>query len=471
MSLPEIPEFEEMLSSFSLTSNLPTGDSCSIRVPLHFTTDQSGSIVRDSELWLSFAHGTRLSLDSLVARIRKELRSNKHADSEQLALFVLSFAVLLRPMETNAVRAVNTVLSSICAADVNLYFAFFAELPEYHLYEITPFHLGPIRAAKLKWNCERAQSDFFDRYGSKFRRTWGVEREPKATLVLNISTLRDKLFAAPLAVNHSKLSRDVAWESLVNGYFSHLNELLFADFLYELVASQDVLLTMGAPLFDLRTLTPFFESMRIAIFLNIGSERGGFVAPSSNGPLVVDLVNAHKRNPQIVQELKDKYSFTKFDSSPLHSSVKLFASFVARGRKHQIEGRSSEALIHYVIALELIFGERQGIQRSVSERVAVILFGALGRSFNEHLIWLDRLYDTRSHYVHSGKLVSDELLLEDVRDACEHCFRCLLRMQKASANQSEIVLSQWLETLDFLAKGMIAAKVFDQKELIEAHLL
>ena len=102
------------------------------------------------------------------------------------------------------------------------------------------------------------------------------------------------------------------------------------------------------------------------------------------------MANIHVRVPQLLTELKEQYSFERFDASPLHTSISLFASFVARARRHQLHGLSDEALLHFIIALELIFGVREAIQKSVSERVALITFHEAGRSFDEQRNWINK---------------------------------------------------------------------------------
>lgn len=471
MALPEITNLEEMLASIRLSPDRPVEGTGAVRLPLMPASDHSGRIASESPLWLMYQQGTKLSFASLADRIGKELRAHEHPDDENFVLFVLSFASMLRKGSASAVRAINTVLSTVCVADVNLYFALMAELPEYHQYQITPFRLGRLRTDKLKWNCEKAGSDFFDRYRNILQRSWGVEREPKTTFVLDISEIRKKIFGTPIAVSAIEPWRAQAWESLVNGYFSHHNRALFDGFWEEFISAQDALLTMGGPFVDPRDFASVIQAMQIAVFLNFGSERGGFVAPAGHGPMAVDLANAHERIPTIVNALKDEFGFTHFNESPIHNSIKLFASFVARARRHQIAGRANESLLHYVIALELIFGERQSIQKSVSERVAVISFAASGKSFADHLSWVDKLYDVRSRYVHSGKGAADDALLDRVRQVCEDCFRCLLRLQNQSPDQSENALAKWQGSLDYLAKGMIAGKTFDDAELRSTFLI
>jgi Apea-like HEPN len=174
-----------------------------------------------------------------------------------------------------------------------------------------------------------------------------------------------------------------------------------------------------------------------------------------------------------VKDLKESYAFEQFDDSPLHQSIKVFADFVARGRRHEIAGHLSEALLHYVIALELTFGERQAIQRSVSKRVALITHRQNGRSFTQQQEWIDAIYDLRSRYVHDGKEVTDEPQLQRLRILCEQVFRSLLRLQAAHPDRSsrgKETMTKWLHEVDYFAKGLIAGKQPTESQLHDAFV-
>jgi Apea-like HEPN len=126
-----------------------------------------------------------------------------------------------------------------------------------------------------------------------------------------------------------------------------------------------------------------------------------------------------------------------------------------------------------VIALELIFGERQAIQRSVSERVALITHRQNGRSFTQQQEWIDAIYDLRSRYVHDGKEVTDEPQLQRLRILCEQVFRSLLRLQAAHPDRSsrgKETMTKWLHEVDYLAKGLIAGKQPTESQLNDAFV-
>jgi hypothetical protein len=190
------------------------------------------------------------------------------------------------------------------------------------------------------------------------------------------------------------------------------------------------------------------------------------------GFIHIDLTNIHVRVPQLLDELKKQYHFEQFDASPLHGSIRLFASFVARARRHQLSGHIDEALLHFIIALELIFGVREGIQRSVAERVALITFRQVGRSFEQQRAWINKIYDLRSRYAHDGTKLADEAPVVEMYALCEQVFRCLLRLQAAhpEPQRDKETLARWLSLLDFLSKGLIAGKKIDDGQLQEAFI-
>jgi hypothetical protein len=366
----------------------------------------------------------------------------------------------------------NGILSSVCDTDVNLYFILMAGVPEYHEYDMPPFRLGRLRREKLKYSCEKAGSDFYDRYREMLVEAWAVEREPMKARVFDIPRVRRSIFVNPNFGQTRQLWESRAWEALVDGYFSFQNQALFNLFWSEVVSVQDPLLALGAPFVDLRRLRSIIQYHQVAVFLNLGPDRKGFVAPAVPGWLEIDLTNAHERIPKLRRELKQEYGFDHFDNSALHGTIKLFAMFVARGRRHQIDGNPDEALLHFVIALELIFGERQAIQKSVSERVAVITFRSAGRSFERQRAWIDQIYDLRSRYVHAGQRIADEKPLDDLYILCQQVFRCLLRLQAAHPplERRKETMDRWLALLDYLAKGMMAGKTPDHNQFIEAFV-
>lgn len=138
-----------------------------------------------------------------------------------------------------------------------------------------------------------------------------------------------------------------------------------------------------------------------------------------------------------------------------------------------MNGLLAEALLHFIIALELIFGVRETIQKSVSERFALITFRHVKRSFDEQRNWINNAYDLRSRYVHEGSNLAGSAPVAELYALCQEIFRCLLRLQTAHslpAQRGKETLARWLSLLDFLSKGIIAGKSIDVDQLSEAFI-
>ncbi len=198
----------------------------------------------------------------------------------------------------------------------------------------------------------------------------------------------------------------MAWEAIVEGYFSLYNRVLFDDFLAELVSAQSALIALGAPFIDSRSLALFIHCMRVAVFLNIGRYKRGFVAPTGTGPLLLDIANIHNRVPKVLKDLRQSYGFNALMISAARS-IRLFSDFVAElgGIKLMVE---LAKLCYFVIALELIFGDGHEIQKRVGERVSLITFHQLNLTFDQQRSWIEGIYNLRSRYVHEGADITDE---------------------------------------------------------------
>jgi len=476
MPLPDVQEIRETLSLVELSLRKGSDDDPAVQIAFRPAVDEKGRVAQDSPLWLHYSAKTKLPFGRLVERISKELEAAGHAGNEGFAQFVIALAMLMPSSQENAVVRVNQIVAAICDADVSLYYTLAAEFPEYHRFEMPPFRVGPLRADKLRYNCEKAASDYYSRYENVIGHAWAIERAPRTVRVFDVPLIRKSIFQNPANTSSREAWELRAWESIVEGYFSLQNSVLFDAFWTELTSVQTPLVALGAPFFDPRPLGSFISSHQIAVFLNLGSERAGFVSPAGSGPglMSVDLANAHERIPNAVRELEQSYKFQFFDDSPLHRSIRVFTEFVARALRHEIDGRANEALLHFVIALELVFGEQQAIQRSVAERVALITCRENGKSFDQQREWIEQIYELRSRYVHSGSEIADKLPLDQLRTVCRQVFRCLMRLQAAypqRESRNETVLKGWLRELDYLAKKMIAGKKPDERELDNAFVV
>lgn len=322
MAIREIPILEESLSVVKLASRPPPDNMKGVRLPLKPAADETGKVTQDA-LWLHYSTDPKISFARLLDQIGKELSNLGHSKPEEFAIFVLALARMMPAYQGSGIARLNSVLASVCDADVTLYFVVPPMFPDFFHFEIPPFRLGRLRTDKLRHRSDRAGSDYYTRYRDAFRDAWAIEREPKPVRVLDLLGVRDRIFNLPAFVPAREPWEYQAWDALTNGYFSVQNQVLFNDFWTELTVAQDALLALGASYFDPQTVRSVFRNQQIAVFLNIGIARTGHVAPAGVGAIQIDLANVHVHMPQRLFELKDQYSLEQFDAS-LYTAVSNF---------------------------------------------------------------------------------------------------------------------------------------------------
>jgi len=119
-----------------------------------------------------------------------------------------------------------------------------------------------------------------------------------------------------------------------------------------------------------------------------------------------------------------------------------------------------EAFLHYVIALDLVFGSEQSIAQTVSERVAMIVYRPIGMSFRDAVSAISKAYGVRSKYVHEGRPVKGEMI-DQIKVICREVLHCLLRLQRSN----DMRIDQWLRNLDYFVASVEANRAIADQEL------
>src|SRR5712664_651686 len=195
MPIPDLPDFQEILSRIQLSPVEASDQAACVQIPFLPAVDESGPLSQEASLWLHYPTGTQVTFERLLERINKELSAARHPTTavlqgvrvhDRFALFILALAALTPPHRGNIVSRLNNILDSVSDADVTLYHILAVQFPEQYRFEIPPFTIGPLRAQKLEYNCEKAASDFYARYRDSLANAWAIEREPRNARVLEI---------------------------------------------------------------------------------------------------------------------------------------------------------------------------------------------------------------------------------------------------------------------------------------------
>ncbi len=159
--------------------------------------------------------------------------------------------------------------------------------------------------------------------------------------------------------------------------------------------------------------------------------------------------------------LSNEFGFKVLSAcKPLHTAITSYCRFLQRAQTHRLHGRSDEAFLHFVIALDLLLGLEGRSSDSVCLRAAILVHRQLERSFQAQISQLKRLYDHRSKYVHEGKPVNENDLLE-IEKICTEVLWDLLATS-ASCRFNDI--DAWLKQIDFIASAMKASRELPENE-------
>jgi hypothetical protein len=122
----------------------------------------------------------------------------------------------------------------------------------------------------------------------------------------------------------------------------------------------------------------------------------------------------------------------------------------------------NEGYLHYIIALDLVFGGHELIGRTVSERVGMIVYKPLGLNFDDSVKLMNQAYSARSKYVHEGRAVDPKMIM-NVERVTREVTLCLLRLQRDSSR--ELSVARWLANIDYFVKAVQADRTISPEDL------
>jgi hypothetical protein len=405
---------------------------------------------------------TKTTPAALCSRISKELARSGHPATDEIARAFLGLVCIRRSPSANALEVLNGLLSSINEVEFSDYLI--AAFPAHHDFgdfEIDGFHVGRLQRDKLVYICDRVGCDYFKRYPDEFRNRFAVERRGVKDVALRTHDI--------LKWCRGSNSIESIEYKLIDNYFEQLAEVRLDDFKREFMESQFVPIAAGAVAIDVTDANFWFRASFVCVVTWRAERLGGYFCPLGVG-VNVDFASADKLFKKTLDNLKSSYEFECLGSSEIHKLIKTFCRFVTLAVLRRKSGSNApEAFLHYVIALDLVFGERDASNQSIARRVAVVSASQLNLSIQSVLDRMKELYDIRSRYVHSGKSMPDEAL-DEVIPLVGAVFSCLMRLQRRPHAHDSGFVSRWLKQLDFLYASYNAGKTVSAEELDSAGI-
>jgi hypothetical protein len=458
MPLPDQPQFAALLQSLTLTRPEKAEEwSQEQIVPPSPAGDENGIFMEPGcSVWYRPCEG--LTFDGLVRRVEKELTTQRHKADQSLARCVIGMFVLHPERRHNPVGVFNRLTSTIADADLSQFFV--APVPcqgKIHPFTLGEFTIGPANLSRIEHRTKKAGShDFFARWHHQLSDRFTVERNVVPCRAIGIPTLRDEI------IKHISWSQEArrVWERCATYYFHALAISYAQDFWDALLSDQHLLIAAGAPYLDERVIRRLTPGQMISVFRNIAG--GGFVAPIGQDFQVLEVAGVDTRIPKVIAELREQFGFAAYNETDVHHTLRTFALFLSKARRHELDGRMGEAFLHHIIALDLLFGEKDSATVSVSRRTAIIVHTALDITLGAAQKMINQLYDTRSKYVHRGIEMPNEEIAK-AANVCREVLFALLRFQH-DAKQSKTI-NGWLKNLDYLNSAIDAGKPIAMDEL------
>jgi hypothetical protein len=451
VAIPDLPGFERLLSTLSATPPLDLqGYTSELVGDGGFAVDRGRRVPQaEQRLWLTPSE--EISFEAVLKRVQNELRNKGHVAGRTTALALLhNYALLPRPAGT-AVALLNEIIATVVDCDITQVFVLPVPPPPDFHFRVGQFEIGPLNAQRLADRCRRASSDYFERYGDDLNGGLAVERDYFRAKVIDWKRYVPALRAGASTPTTGKPGD----RPIVENYFQSVAAELYADFWDQLHEDQLLTLAVGSTFFDGSRLRLLPFTSNITIILNAGPRRWGYVAPNSSTPSI-DLASTNKHIPEAVSTLA-RFGITATEQNELYASLTSFGRFVGRARQHWWDGRQEEGFLHFIIALDLLLGEKDSATDAVAGRTAVLVHGSQGKSFDEQFKLMSRLYDKRSRYVHQGRPVEKQDV--ELADAiCKEVVCCLLRMHRKGRGGETGIIVRWHKDLDYLRSAIEAGR-------------
>jgi hypothetical protein len=464
MPLPDLAGFEALLSSLSVVPPADLGHYGSEIVTEEGVAIDVGRRVAQSEQRLWFLLGGEIGFEALLRRVQDELRHSGHVTGRPTVLALLHNFALLQRLPGACISLLNGLFAAIIDCDITQMFVLpLPPPPDFH-FRVGRFAVGPLHSERLAYRCRKARSDYFERYGALLNGGLAIERDVFRARVVDWNTYIPAM--RPIAARLMPSGR--AELPLLENYFQSVTTELYDDFWEGLREDQLLTLAVGASLFDGDKLRLLPNSNRITIILNAGPARWGYVAPHSSATRI-DLAGTNKRIPQALRTLAE-FGIGGPSQSELYASLSSFARFVGRARRHTWDGRHEEGFLHFIIALDLLLGEKESSTDAVAGRSAVLVHRAMGRGFDEQFKIMTRLYDKRSRYVHQGQAVdpTDVVVADSI---CTEVLYCLLRMHGQGRAEETGLVTRWQKELDYLRSAIEAGRNLSDDEFSHNGIL
>jgi hypothetical protein len=393
----------------------------------------------------------KIPLNSIIKRIQTHFIELNHCNTEKMAMIIL-YLYTFFPRKNDCIKIINEMLDWNTTADLNQIVIFnMPNLTNYNL-NFGEFSFGSLNFDRLKRNCEKIKTDFAQLYGNKLENKISIERTYFTIPVLDLVRI----------FNYS-----VEYSGKLNeGFYIYYEELSYYyqnDFEYKFTEQQNLMTLLNDDFIDINQWKLLFQPYNISLFLNISKLKNGWIIPKGNGGINIDFASSDKKYNVLKNELSYNYGLKDFLNNELHHTIENYLSFCSKAKRYKKVDLINESFLHFIIALDLIFGERNSSTNSVTTRVSICTFKTLKKSYKENIKLIEELYDIRSRYVHGGKSVK----IDDIILAEKICIEILYVFLRINKKNNDWKRDSWVKKLDLLVAHVNADEIPSEEKYEE----
>lgn len=390
-----------------------------------------------------YKNNSKLSINSIRNKVKNLLMANDHIANEKMCDIFLCFFSFVNDGKGSSINRFNSILNEIVNSELSQFFTFTHWLPiqdgtTIGNFSIGNFNIGPFPLEIVESRCRRAGSDFAIRYKDHFRNySICIYSDPKTCRVINWSALLKK----------NKLDFNKIYP-LVDHYYYTLSQQNFESFFKELKKIQEIPQAFGSGWFDVDAMEKMFDTERLSIWLDMGNKKTGWVSPGIIGQIKIDFGGFHIGLPYVYKKLTDQFGSLE-KSTELFNVIDLYCSYLAKAAVSVHFGNTADALLNYVIALDLLLGEKGSSVECFSTRISALTYLVLNREYLDLVRDCKNIYNARSKYVHEGKL-PEYNMIERISPICREIALCLFRLKKNTWGNEPGFHEKWITYIDLL---------------------
>lgn len=454
--IPENREFEEFLNSCKVSQEKRAGTFESLD---HKLTDYSDNndAERDLKLYLSYSENT-LKLDSILIKIENILKNNSSPANRKIALCFLAIIVESTNKNESKVKHANKCLEKFIKCEFD--FSITTHLkPHVQSNSRIDFgqdiHLGPFDPSPFNHWAERGRSNFRIKLSTLEGRYCLTQRR----INLAIPNFKPDHIFKNLGI-HGNLFFDK--------YFNNLWQEIKKQNWYFLDQTLCIKEALSLFSFDFKNI---FSSSKI-----VDEEIGIFRWKTDtirtwavrNKPVTylfypsADSLNQANNMLEVSTGSKEPES-----NSLLYYEIKKFSEFLQSANRHQNEGRSNEAFLFRVIALDLLFGSESNTTENIANRVSSLVHKQLESSYQDCKKQVKKMYDSRSNFVHKGEIPENEAFIKTSKIICEEVLFCVLTV---SSKKQFKGYDEWISHIDWVHASLEANKELDRNDYLKMGL-